>query len=375
MSNEDKTKTLSWFEQGESRVIFCTTALALGYDYTKIKKVVVVGSLHSWSNVMQAFGRAGRNGSKCTGILALTESDTNEGYYKGMSLQYECFRKLACEQDGEGITMTCKVLEGVELCWYCQGSKREREASGEIYIKEEEVKKPKISKPPLSTVGNSMEVEFTQQQTPRQELTPPQDLTLPLDVKLPYEVTVRPKPLIVDPATKARITYEVGALQILTKIRNLALDIAQICVFCYFEKNRSEKHARCRVKDGVCLRCLGDHSLADCNNQIHKVAPNDCCFVCYLPLSVHTKLGESEAGYGRNCKWVKSVMSDNLKYWFLLIARTPQSVMTMDILRLDTEEGKDIDFEHRLQKLKRIFSSNSLSVLEIIGDKLGIGKE
>lgn len=120
MTNEDKYNNLQFFEQADSSIILCTTALGAGYNYGFIQKVIVVGALYSWDNLVQSFGRAGRNGMKCKGLLALTQKQEKDKSLSGLQLTTKCFRSILAEKHGHVISVSCRVLGNCEACWFCQ---------------------------------------------------------------------------------------------------------------------------------------------------------------------------------------------------------------------------------------------------------------
>ena len=56
------------------------------------------------------------------------------------------------------------------------------------------------------------------------------------------------------------------------------------CTYCFFEKPSSNDHKFCYtcIGNGKCLRCLGDHGIADCRWKVRKFAIG-VCWSCGFP--------------------------------------------------------------------------------------------
>ena len=57
------------------QVMVCTSAFGMGIDQHEIQKVLRIGVPPSLEQLVQEFGRAGRDGQACEGIVFYCESD------------------------------------------------------------------------------------------------------------------------------------------------------------------------------------------------------------------------------------------------------------------------------------------------------------
>jgi len=350
MSHEEKHKTLGIYEKTDRNIIFCTTALCAGYNYALIETVIVVGALHSWDNVMQAFGRAGRNGKKCKGVLALTAKQEKDKVLKGLLLRTECFRKVASQKHGQVIPICCSVLYGSELCWFCQtripNLKRKRLQVQESRVLKYDCEGFKPSDANQSSTISSYDNMTFQNDESTQLL------------------------LINDRASMKRIQLRNQNIQTLENIFEMAESILTKCVFCYFKKGVLETHERCKIENGKCLKCLGNHSWRDCTfkGKDYTDSPRGCCKVCYLPIDVHTKLGKSQAGYGLKCQFKDTSMNDNIKYWIILLAKNPSCLLCRDLMQLSNGKILEEDFIKNFTILKNLYLNNVALFLQLIND-------
>lgn len=75
MTANDKQKVIVNWRAGDIRVMVCTSAFGMGIDQSDVDKVVRVGCSPSLEQLVQEFGRAGRDGRQCTGTVFFHESD------------------------------------------------------------------------------------------------------------------------------------------------------------------------------------------------------------------------------------------------------------------------------------------------------------
>ena len=75
MTANDKQKVIDNWRGGHVRVMVCTSAFGMGIDQSDVDKVVRVGCPPSVKQLVQEFGRAGRDGRQCTGTVFFHESD------------------------------------------------------------------------------------------------------------------------------------------------------------------------------------------------------------------------------------------------------------------------------------------------------------
>ena len=59
----------------------CTTAFGMGVDVPNVDIVVRIGCPQSLEELVQEFGRAGRDGREAKGILLFCDSDLQHGLY------------------------------------------------------------------------------------------------------------------------------------------------------------------------------------------------------------------------------------------------------------------------------------------------------
>ena len=75
MTANDKQKVIDNWRGGHIRAMVCTFAFGMGIDQSDVDKVVQVGCPPSLEQLVQEFGRAGRDGCQCTGTVFFHESD------------------------------------------------------------------------------------------------------------------------------------------------------------------------------------------------------------------------------------------------------------------------------------------------------------
>ena len=81
MSSHDKEATLLNWQKGEIKVMVCTSAFGMGIDQPDVDIVVRVGCPPSIEQLVQEFGRAGRDGRQCSGVVLYTESDLQHAVF------------------------------------------------------------------------------------------------------------------------------------------------------------------------------------------------------------------------------------------------------------------------------------------------------
>lgn len=75
MSTHDKQVTLENWQTGQVHVMVCTSAFGMGIDQPDVDMVIRIGVPPSLEQLLQEFGRAGRDGRLCKGIVLYHESD------------------------------------------------------------------------------------------------------------------------------------------------------------------------------------------------------------------------------------------------------------------------------------------------------------
>ena len=75
MSVHDKQTTLVNWQSGQIQVMVCTSAFGMGIDQPDIDAVIRVGCPPSLEQLVQEFGRAGRDGRPRKEIILFHESD------------------------------------------------------------------------------------------------------------------------------------------------------------------------------------------------------------------------------------------------------------------------------------------------------------
>jgi len=102
MSTHDKQVTLENWQMGQIRVMVCTSAFGMGIDQPDVDIVIRVNVPPSLEQLLQEFGRAGRDGRLCKGIVLYHESD----------LQHAAFW---CK--GETQARQLETLQEFQSCW------------------------------------------------------------------------------------------------------------------------------------------------------------------------------------------------------------------------------------------------------------------
>ncbi len=75
--------------------------------------------MHSFENVLQAFGRAGRKGQSSNGVWILTPSELHKSYDWGMDVSKTCVRVLISKYYGV-FPIQCAALQDYRLCSICE---------------------------------------------------------------------------------------------------------------------------------------------------------------------------------------------------------------------------------------------------------------
>ena len=75
MSAHDKQMTLQNWQKGQIQVMVCTSAFGMGIDQPDVEIVIRIGCPPSIEQMVQEFGRAGRDGRPCKGVLLCQEND------------------------------------------------------------------------------------------------------------------------------------------------------------------------------------------------------------------------------------------------------------------------------------------------------------
>ncbi len=81
MTANDKQKVIDNWRGGHIRVMVCTSAFGMGIDQSDVDKVLRVGCPPSLEQLVQEFGRAGRDGRQCTGTVFFHESDLQKAAF------------------------------------------------------------------------------------------------------------------------------------------------------------------------------------------------------------------------------------------------------------------------------------------------------
>lgn len=102
MTAHDKMMALESWARGEVQVMVCTSAFGMGIDQPDVDKVIRIGVPPSLEQCVQEFGRAGRDGRQCQGIIFFHESD----------LQHA---KFWCE--GENPDRQLQILTEFQASW------------------------------------------------------------------------------------------------------------------------------------------------------------------------------------------------------------------------------------------------------------------
>lgn len=75
MSVHDKQTTLQNWKEGQIQLMVCTSAFGMGIDQPDIDVVVRVGCPPTLEQLVQEFGRAGRDARHCKGVVLFHEND------------------------------------------------------------------------------------------------------------------------------------------------------------------------------------------------------------------------------------------------------------------------------------------------------------
>lgn len=83
MSSHDKVKAVrEWCpEDSTIQVMVCTSAFGMGIDVPNVDMVVRIGCPQTLEELVQEFGRAGRDGGEAKGILLYSEADLQHMCY------------------------------------------------------------------------------------------------------------------------------------------------------------------------------------------------------------------------------------------------------------------------------------------------------
>ena len=102
MSAHDKMMALESWMRGEVQVMVCTSAFGMGIIQPDVDKVIRIGVPPSLVQCVQEFGRAGKDGCQCEGIIFFHEND----------LQHA---KFCCEGESPGRQL--QILTDFQASW------------------------------------------------------------------------------------------------------------------------------------------------------------------------------------------------------------------------------------------------------------------
>ena len=116
---------------GEQRILPATTALGVGFDYAHIRHVIHLNLPYNIFSYLQEIGRIARDGLPghaiifCTKLLPKLHSDRTYDLGEQAMQDLVARRNQQClriipSRFMDGVPVTCTLLEGAQLCDYCE---------------------------------------------------------------------------------------------------------------------------------------------------------------------------------------------------------------------------------------------------------------
>lgn len=115
-----KIDNLALWRQGPVTWMIATSAFGLGIDYAQVRQVIVLDSVHQSSDLLQFFGRAGRDGEPAFCTLFIKPGHAPSGPLKELMESKDCLRVLlykGYDKEPASCLVACPGLP----CTYCLG--------------------------------------------------------------------------------------------------------------------------------------------------------------------------------------------------------------------------------------------------------------
>jgi len=273
MDNDARRSVLRRWENGMSKGVIATTAFGLGVDYGEVRLVLVIGG-SSFLDLVQEFGRAGRDGKESECILLFTNSDLEENQRlilpnddttridQDVQLAQNDFQALRTYSENVRVCrrwFITEYLDGANKAMLCKALKRN------------------IACDICESATNSED----------------QELMLPL-AATPLEIQV---------GRIRAVEQRTRILEDASSLKSLLERVKGHCLICLVSRHAWIKHtstSRCTTYRRHCLRCFsGQHSLSHC--RIGRHPSTGFCVKCYLPSEAGETQYHDPGYFGSTC--------------------------------------------------------------------------
>ncbi len=262
MAEKSKEKVLEQWRDGNTKL--ATSAFGMGIDYPAVRAVTIFGGCYGFLDVIQQFGRAGRDGEESFCSLYTSNSYLNRlklenseqqsadilvEEFKYMKLFVDdietCRRWRITEYlDGDGQGVTCHVSTTCLKCDICDKG---------CAVIEDEKKEVYVNRDVYNHSG------------------------------------------ILARATLHRIELD-GA-----QLRSMLQQFKYLCMPCLIVDANPIKNHVCKIRNSRCLRCFSiEHSANKC--PIERKLVQGICSYCYLPCKIGSSFFHESGQFGSRCK-------------------------------------------------------------------------
>lgn len=122
-SDEMRRGQLEQWTSGKPSIMVCTSTLGMGLDVPNVRRVFFLGGAYSLGDLLQGFGRAGRDGASSQCFLVV-DSNPNKRWSQGIREAIEkegCCLRASFGELADETASNCLELKGAALCAVCRG--------------------------------------------------------------------------------------------------------------------------------------------------------------------------------------------------------------------------------------------------------------
>ena len=115
--NEEKTRNIANWKEGNYPILIATSGFNCGIDYPKVRVVITVDECHDFVDLAQQYGRGGRDGGLCHAYLILYE-DPKDSNFRHYISSNTCRRQIL-QSFLDGVGYPCILSDDVQYCDTC----------------------------------------------------------------------------------------------------------------------------------------------------------------------------------------------------------------------------------------------------------------
>jgi len=265
MPDLERIEAVTKWRRGDSLGVVATSAFGMGVDYPGVRLVLVIGGSYSYADLIQQFGRAGRDGQAADCLLWTTEQQLND------------IRRVACENDSSQTALNeyLAMREYAENTNECRRWRITKYLGGQL--------------DGMPCLGSRTNV--------RCDVCDMQEHTN----ATPLEVEARPSihPSVRFSAAQTREVLQRNQQEAAT-IVNFLKRVKGHCLACLVMYSELRKHSSCTLYHGRCLRCFdSSHKVRAC--RIVNRVSRGYCYRCHLPAKVGEIALHFDHAFGDTC--------------------------------------------------------------------------